>query len=50
MEKVSKQTTLDSAAVETLRAELRGELLDPASSAYDAARVVWNLTLYLATY
>src|SRR6516225_861886 len=42
MEKGSKRTTLDSAAVETLRAELRGDLLDPASPAYDAARVVWN--------
>jgi FAD/FMN-containing dehydrogenase len=42
MEKGSKQITLDSAAVETLRAELRGELLGPTSPAYDAARVVWN--------
>jgi hypothetical protein len=42
MEKASKQTTLNAASVETLRAELRGELLDPASPAYDDARVVWN--------
>jgi FAD/FMN-containing dehydrogenase len=27
---------------EALRSELRGELLEPGSSAYDATRVVWN--------
>ena len=31
MKQGSKQTTLDGAAIETLRAELRGELVDPAS-------------------
>src|SRR5215207_1057769 len=28
--------------VDNLRAALRGELLEPSSPAYDAARVVWN--------
>jgi FAD/FMN-containing dehydrogenase len=37
-----KKTIIDSAAVETLRVELRGELLDAASPGFDAARVVWN--------
>ena len=44
MEKNSKHTrpTLDNAAIERLRAQLRGELLDPCSASYDVARVVWN--------
>ncbi len=43
MEKRSKQTspTLDNAAVGALRAQLRGELLDPGAS-YEGARVIWN--------
>jgi FAD/FMN-containing dehydrogenase len=41
MEKDSKQPR-DGAALETLRAQLRGELLDPSSPAYDGARVIWN--------
>jgi FAD/FMN-containing dehydrogenase len=33
---------LRSNAVDTLRAQLRGELLDASHADYDAARVVWN--------
>jgi FAD/FMN-containing dehydrogenase len=44
MEKESKQTrpAFDAAAVETFRARLRGELLDPGSPSYEGARVIWN--------
>ena len=34
--------TLDSSAVESLKAELRGPLLIPGDDGYDASRTVWN--------
>ena len=34
--------TLDSSAVESLKAELRGPLLLPGDDGYDASRTVWN--------
>jgi len=34
--------TLDSSAVESLKAELRGPLLFPGDDGYDTARTVWN--------
>ena len=34
--------TLDSSAVESLKAELRGPLLFPGDDGYDASRTVWN--------
>jgi len=33
---------LSTASVDGLRSRMRGEVLDPASDAYDATRVVWN--------
>ncbi|HTK98390.1 MAG TPA: FAD-binding protein, partial [Pseudomonadales bacterium] len=33
---------LEKAAVEELRARLRGDLLQPGDAAYDATRKVWN--------
>ena len=38
----STTTSIDSGAIVALRASLRGELIDPAHSAYDETRVVWN--------
>jgi FAD/FMN-containing dehydrogenase len=34
--------TLDSSAIESLKAELRGPLLFPGDDGYDTARTVWN--------
>ena len=33
---------ITTAQIEAFRAQLRGEVLDPSSPAYDATRVVWN--------
>jgi FAD/FMN-containing dehydrogenase len=36
------QTTLDTAALDSLKANLRGQLLTPGAPGYDQARTVWN--------
>lgn len=39
---MSKHPHLTAPQIEAFRSQLRGELLEPASAAYDAARMVWN--------
>ncbi|MGH6906956.1 MAG: FAD-binding oxidoreductase [Aestuariivirga sp.] len=41
-DKKQARPALDDATIADSRAQLRGELLDPASTAYDATRVIWN--------
>ncbi|MGH6856025.1 MAG: FAD-binding oxidoreductase, partial [Aestuariivirga sp.] len=41
-DKKQARPALDDATIADFRAQLRGELLDPASTAYDATRVIWN--------
>jgi hypothetical protein len=38
----SSETTLDAAAIETLKAGIRGQLIAPGDAGYDAARRVHN--------
>lgn len=37
-----KRTVLDTASIETLKAGLRGSLLQPGAAGYDTARTIWN--------
>ena len=37
-----KKATVDSAAVEALKAGLRGGLVRPGEKGYDEARSIWN--------
>ncbi len=39
---INRAATLDPAAIQSFRTEMRGPVLEPADEGYDAARKVWN--------